>query len=167
LEEKINLIVPLRNEEQLDREVEKFLVDIQQSAWENTPEIKRRIKRNNYRKEIRDLIAEKRKARRRWQQTTDAQDKTELNNLSQRLKREIEEMKNDSISAYLSELTNDNNTDTLWKTTKNINRPVLQSPPIRKTDGKWVRNKNEKLNDLLNTWNIYSSHVGVRKKKKW
>jgi len=36
LEEKINLIVPLRNEEQLDREVEKFLVDIEQSAWENT-----------------------------------------------------------------------------------------------------------------------------------
>ena len=40
LEEKINLMVPLRNEEQLDREVEIFLVDIQQSAWENTPEIK-------------------------------------------------------------------------------------------------------------------------------
>jgi len=71
LEEKINLMVPLRNEEQLDREVEKFLVDIQQSAWENTPESKRRTKGNNYPKEIRDLIAEKRKARRRWHQTRD------------------------------------------------------------------------------------------------
>jgi hypothetical protein len=115
LEEKINLILPLRNEEQLDREVEKFLVDIQQSALENTPEIKKRIKRNNYPKEIRDLIAEKRKARRRWHQTRDLQDKTELNNLAQRLKREIKEIKNDSIR----ELTNDNNTDySLRKATK-------------------------------------------------
>ena len=34
LEEKINLTVPLRNEEQLDREAEKLVVDIQQAAWE-------------------------------------------------------------------------------------------------------------------------------------
>jgi len=40
LEEKINLRVPLRKEEQLDTEVEKFLVNIQQSAWGNNPEIK-------------------------------------------------------------------------------------------------------------------------------
>ena len=109
-------MVPLRDEEQLDGEVEKFLVDIQQSAWENNPEIKRRTNGNNYPKGIRDLIAEKRKAGRRWQQTRDRQDKTELNNLAQQLKREIEELNNDSISAYLRELTNDNNTDYyLWK----------------------------------------------------
>jgi hypothetical protein len=66
LEEKINLMVPLRNEEQLDREVEKFSVDIQQLAWENAPEIKRRTKETNYPKAIRDLITEKRKARWRW-----------------------------------------------------------------------------------------------------
>ena len=55
----MKLMVPLRNEEQLEGEVEKFLVDIQQSAWENIPEIKRRTNGNNYPKEIRDLIAEK------------------------------------------------------------------------------------------------------------
>jgi len=59
LEGKINLMVPLRDKEQLDGEVEKFLVDIQQSAWENTPEIKGRTNCNIYSKEIRDLIAEK------------------------------------------------------------------------------------------------------------
>jgi hypothetical protein len=66
LEGKINLTVPIKNEEQLDREAEKLLVDIQQSAWENIPEIKRSTKGNNYPKEIRNLIAEKRKATRRW-----------------------------------------------------------------------------------------------------
>jgi hypothetical protein len=67
--EKINLMVQFGNEEQLDREIEKFLVDIQQSAWENTPEIKRRTKGNNYHKAIRDLIAEKRKARQETSKT--------------------------------------------------------------------------------------------------
>jgi hypothetical protein len=111
LEEKINLMVPLRNEEQLDREVEKFLVDNQQSAWENTLEIKRRTKGNNCPKEIRDLIADKRKARWRRHQTRDPQDKIELKNIAQQLKREIKELTNDSISNNLRELTNDNNTD--------------------------------------------------------
>jgi hypothetical protein len=93
------------------REVQKFIVDIQKSTWENTPEIKRRLKGNNYPKEIRELIAEKRKTRRRWQKTRDPQVKTELNNLTQQLKREIKELKNDSISCYPRELINDNNTD--------------------------------------------------------
>jgi hypothetical protein len=66
----------------LDREFEKFLVDILQAAWENTPEIKRRTKGKNYPKEIRDLIAEKRKARRKWHQKRDMQEKTILNNLA-------------------------------------------------------------------------------------
>jgi hypothetical protein len=39
LEDRIQLIVPLHMEEHLDFEVEKFVTDIQQSAWENTPEI--------------------------------------------------------------------------------------------------------------------------------
>jgi hypothetical protein len=41
LEGKINLMVSLRNEEQLYRKAKKLLVDIQQSAWENTLVIKR------------------------------------------------------------------------------------------------------------------------------
>jgi len=49
------------------------------------------------------------------------------------LKREINEIKNDSISAYLNELTNDNNTDySLWKATKKIKGPVIQISQSRK-----------------------------------
>jgi hypothetical protein len=55
-------------------------------------------------------------------------------------------LKNDSISAYLRELSNDNNTDySLWKATKKLNRPVTQIPPIRKTDGKWATNNEQKV----------------------
>jgi hypothetical protein len=53
----------------LDFKVEKFVNDIQQSAWENTPEIKRRLKGNNYPNEILELISEKRKQREKWHQT--------------------------------------------------------------------------------------------------
>ena len=167
LEEKINLTVPLRNEEQLDREAEKLVADIQQAAWENTPEIKRRTKGNNYRTEIRDLITEKRKERRRWHQTRNPQDKTELNNLAQQLKREIKELKNDTISAYLRELTNDNSTDySLWKAIKNLSRPIMQIPPIRKTDGDGPETMNKKPNDLQNTKNKYSSCTEIREKNK-
>jgi hypothetical protein len=112
------------------------------------------------------MITEKRKARRRWHQSRDAQDKTVLNNLPQQLKRKIKELKNDSISSYLRELTNDNDTDySVWKATKRLNRPVMQIPPNRKTDGKWARIMNKKPNDSLNTWNVYSSYTGIRKEK--
>jgi hypothetical protein len=57
------------------------------------------------------------------------------NNLAQQLKREIKELKSDSICAYPSELTNDNNTDYfLWKATKKIKRPLMQIHSIRKTE---------------------------------
>jgi hypothetical protein len=56
IEERIQLSVPLQTEEQLDIEVEKFVGDIQQSAWETTLEIKRRLKGNNYPNEILELI---------------------------------------------------------------------------------------------------------------
>jgi len=49
--------------------VENFYNDIQQAAWKNTPEIKRRLKGNYYPNEIVELISERRKARKKWDQT--------------------------------------------------------------------------------------------------
>jgi hypothetical protein len=61
---------------------------------------------NNYPKEIRELIAEKRRARKCWQQTRSPANKTRLNNLSLQLKREVEEVKNESIYVLIFERTN-------------------------------------------------------------
>jgi len=47
---------------------------------------------NNYPKEITDLIKQKRRARRRWQQSRHPDDKTVLNRLSLTLKRKIRYM---------------------------------------------------------------------------
>jgi hypothetical protein len=43
----------------------EFLKITQKAAWKNTPMLKRRTMGNNYSNEIRELIAEKRRARKR------------------------------------------------------------------------------------------------------
>lgn len=145
LERKINLDVSLQSEEDLNFEVEKFITDIQQSAWDNTPVLNNKLKGHNYPKEIKVLLNQKRKARKKWHQTRDPQDKKLLNNLTQQLKREIQQVKNESINSYLRKLTNDRSTDySLWKATKNLKRPIMQIPPIRNANGKWAKSEEEK-----------------------
>jgi uncharacterized protein (DUF2344 family) len=85
----IQLKVPLRTIEQLDLEAENIMKQIQQAAWKNTPEIKRLLAGNNSPMEIRQLVTEKRKLRKRWQQTRAPEDINKLNNRTQKLKREI------------------------------------------------------------------------------
>jgi molybdopterin-guanine dinucleotide biosynthesis protein len=56
----IQLSGPLRTTEQLNEEAENVIQIIQKAAWKNTPMLKRKTTGNNYPKEIRELIAEKR-----------------------------------------------------------------------------------------------------------
>jgi hypothetical protein len=108
---------------------------IQKAAWKNTPILRRKTMGNIYPKEIRDLIAEKRRARKRLQQTRTPADKTRLNNPSLQLKREIKEVKNESMNSCLRKLTNEKETDcSLWKVMKRMKRPVVHILPIRKED---------------------------------
>lgn len=144
LSNKVQINVPLRNKEQLDREAEKLVVDIQQAAWKSTPEFKMKTIGNNYPKEIKELVAAKRRARKKWQQTRAPIDKNRLNQLTQQLRREIQEIKNESINFYLKNLSNDKDTDySLWKATKKIKRPITQMPPIRTENG-WAKDNKQK-----------------------
>jgi hypothetical protein len=146
LEDKIQLAVHLRNKDQLDAEVEKFINDIQSSAWENTPCIKRKLKGNNYPAEIVDLLKDKRKARKKWHQTRNPSDKTKLNNLTQQLRREISEIKNETFNRYLRELNNDKSSDySLWKATNKFKRPVTQVSAIRLENNLWMRSNTQKV----------------------
>ena len=135
----------------MDEEVETFINNIEQAAWENTLVGKRRTTGNNYPKEIRDIIAKKRKLRCKWQQSRYPQYKTNLNNDTQQLKREIHHIQNKSINTYLRSLTSDSATDySLWKTTKRLKSPIMHIPPIRQEDGKWVRNNTQKADIFAN-----------------
>ena len=59
LEQKINLRIPLKNQEQLDSETENFTNIMQQAAWNNTPKAKSAIKSLNYPIEISEKVNEK------------------------------------------------------------------------------------------------------------
>lgn len=145
LAERIKLNTPIKTIEQLEQESHKFMIDIQQTAWNNTPEIKRKTIGVNYPREIRDLVKDKRKARKVWQRCRTKENKNELNNLTQQLKREIREIKNETVGEYLSELTDDRSTDySLWRATKRMNRPIKPIPPIRDENGAWARDGKQK-----------------------
>ena len=82
-----------------------------------------------------------------WQRSRTTENKNKLNNLTQQLKREIQEINNESISSYLSELTDDQSTDySLWKVAKKINKPIKEIPPIREENGTWARDSKQKAN---------------------
>ena len=105
LDNRIDLKTSIKTNEELNFEVNKFITDIQQSAWENTQEIKNRLKGWNLPKEIKELVQEKRKARKKWQQTRLPTDKTIVNRLSKQLSREIQSIKSSSIQKFLQTLT--------------------------------------------------------------
>jgi GTPase SAR1 family protein len=145
LESRIVLNVSLRTTDELDSEVHQFNTDIQQAAWAATPLLKKIVKGNCYPEEVRDLIARKRRIRKRWQTTRDPRVKTELNNITQELRRTIQELKQQEISTYLEELSNEASSNySLWKATRKLKRPSTQIPPIRNENGTWARSNQEK-----------------------
>lgn len=128
--------MPLKSPEYIEKEVELFITDLQRAAWNNTPAInstKNSISGIIYPFEIRQMVNEKKKIRKRWQQSRAPQHKTELNRLSNKLKERIKEIKNATISSYLQKLTADKSTDySLWRATKGLKRLKVQALPIRK-----------------------------------
>lgn len=81
------------------------------------------------------MIAKKRRLRKKWQQRRTLENKNKLNNITQRLKREIMVIKNESINKYLRELSGAKEADySLWRATKKLKRMCVQSPPIRNPD---------------------------------
>ena len=150
---RINLRVPLTTSDELEEEVLKFVADIQHAAWEATPSLPTKVKGNSYPLEVRERIAVKRKLRKRWQLTRDPRIKTELNRVTQDLRRTILAIKQQSIAAYLQDLTDDASTDySLWKATKRLKRPVMSIPPLRKPDNTWAKDDKEKAD-------VFAAHL--------
>ena len=142
----VKLNISLQSKEELDYETEKFITDIQQAAWKNTAKTQP-VKKGQicYPMEVKKLVVEKRKARRKWQNTRHPVDKNKLNNLTQRLNRKIKEIKENTMNSFLMRLTADIDTNySLWKATKRIKRPIMQVPPLKAPNGEWVRKNNQK-----------------------
>jgi len=123
--------------------VENFNHEVQQAAWNATPVRKSTNNNFEYLSAIKDKLAEKRKFRKLWQTNRCPFLKANLNKAIKALKNLLEAERNQGIQ--LSELSLSAETNySLWKTTKRLKRPQIQFPPIRKQDGKWARNDEEK-----------------------
>ena len=147
LENLVELQVPLKTPVQLEEEVDTFVTNIQQAAWSNMPIDTKRYNTHQYiyPLEVRELLIEKRKARKKWQINRTPQYKTKLNQLSNKLKNLIRKIKNATISNYLKGLSAERDTEySIWKATKSIKQPRTQIPPLRKDDGTWARSNREK-----------------------
>jgi hypothetical protein len=87
-------------------------------------------------------LAEKRKARKRWQLTRAPQDKQRYNKIAKEMKHLLHTLKNEGIQNYLQGLTPTDATDySLWKATRKIKHQI---PQIRINRSTWTRTDKQK-----------------------
>ena len=148
LDHRINLKVRLKEVVDIEETLKAFVSNICTAAKIATPDASPAISQKSaitYPLEVRIMVAKKRRARRRWQESRDPTDKATLNKLCKELREKIREVKNNSFQAYLGSLTPTETTDySLWKAAKYLKRPVVQLPPLRNTNGTWARNDIQK-----------------------
>jgi hypothetical protein len=139
----INLNLRLKEEQGIDEAVQYRTTLIQNAAWRATPEVNNKQQHHhNVPLHIRELVVEKRRARRRWQISRAIQGKGHLNRLIHRLRSALNKFRNASFHHYISSLASDD--QSIWKATKKFKRPALAILPIRKTDGNRARTDTEK-----------------------
>lgn len=142
--ENINLNLPLKCEYDLIMAVEHVVRVIQGAAWNSTPEVDEN-REESCPAHIKKAISNKRKLRRKWQNTRHPNDKTNLNRAATELKKQLNELKNKSIQDHLENLTPTETTNySLWRATKKLKKTISFLPPIKKPDGNWARSDEEK-----------------------
>ena len=106
---KFNKLLTTKTE--LESEVLNFTQQIQNAAWESTPLVNKKSSEIKYPRLIMNLIAEKRKIRKKWQQTRYPLYKSQLNRLTELIRHQLKEFKNESFHRFVSELTADKQTE--------------------------------------------------------
>ncbi|GBP64657.1 Probable RNA-directed DNA polymerase from transposon X-element [Eumeta japonica] len=83
-----------------------------------------------------------------------------LNHKIKELKRILNNDRNVRFQAYLESLDPTAATDySLWKATKKIKRPTVNSPPLRKPDGSWARSDHERVDAFAeHLTNVFKPH---------
>lgn len=154
-EENIVLSAPLTTPYELEIEVDRFVEIVQIASWNNTPKPRKTPDKYGlrYPPEIKDLVKERRKARKKWQQSRAPQHKAHLNQLSNLLKKTIKDFKNRAIGSYLESLTAKKDSNySLWKAVKGTKRPKISAPPIKINQNEWAREDKEKAD-------VFAAHL--------
>lgn len=144
IEDKINLRIPLKTEEDVDRALDDFIKLVQEAAWKSTPSLPRESK-CNLSVELRNKVEEKRRLRRRWQQSRHPSDKSLFYKAKKQLKKYIHDLQNETLQDRLEKSdANRNDEHSLWKLTKFLSQPQKHVPPLKRPDATWARSAKEK-----------------------
>ena len=124
----VRINISLKTPEEIEEGMEKLIMIFQKAARQATPppNIQKRTKDIPF--EIKKLIIEKRKARKKWQCSHSPKDKTLFNQLTNRLKKTLKEAQNTSFYEYVSSLNRYDNS--IWRPIKNLQthpKKILQS----------------------------------------
>lgn len=155
IEENVELSVPLTTPYELEVEVDRFVEVVQLASWNNTANPRKTPAKYGlrYSPEIKELVNEKRKARKKWQQSRAPQHKSHLNYLCNLLKAAIKDFKNRAIGSYLESLTAKKDSNySLWKAVKGIKRPKIPAPPLKINQNEWAREDKEKAD-------VFAAHL--------
>lgn len=144
IDDNTNLRIKMKTPDEVDNAAQYLTTLIQKAAVFATPEEKQTRTGINIPKEIRDLIAEKRRQRKKWQNNRNPTDKTLLHQITRKVQSLLKRRQDESFGNYLLSLSiNDNS---LWTATKGLKRPQKQVPPLKKSPGVYARSSNEKVN---------------------
>ena len=160
MEINTHLKVPLRNREDIDASLINFNSILIDAAKECTPSLNLTIQTKTIPTSIQDLLKEKRRLRRKFQETRSPFSKWMLNRSLKKLRAALHEDKNKDIENYLQNLSATDATDySLWKATKKLKRPKVSNPPIRMPNGDWARTDDEKGKAFANHLsNVFKPH---------
>lgn len=136
--------VRLKTEDDISNAIEHLVLCIQQAAWNSTPE-QSFYRIPHYSVEARRKLAEKRKARKRWQITRYPWDKSALNRLTSELRDILQQEDNTQFTTEILNLDPTKATNySLWKKTGKIKKQSKTNHPIRNSDNSWTKTNSEK-----------------------
>ena len=147
--ENLCLNLSLKNGKEIESAIEHFNTTIQHAAWNATPPSK--CKRELPNEMVASMLRDKRKLRKRWQNTRDPEIKTQLNKASKDLKSFLQEMDNTKVSKYLENLSATKASDySLWKATKKMYKQTPFSSALKTESGDWAKTDREKATTFAN-----------------
>jgi hypothetical protein len=156
--ERLTLNIPLKTED-IEAAAKFFNDTIQWAGWNGTPEHKRTLEAYNCPIKIKQKIEEKRRVRRKWHRLQTPASKRLLIAATQEFK-ELHDNKNDCIQTFLQGLTPTESIHySLRKATKKLKHVKRPSPPLRASQGTWVRSNIEKAHAFAkNLADVFQPH---------
>jgi len=77
---------------------------------------------------FREIVTEKRRARNRWQRSSNPIDKRVYNQLTRQLKAALQETRKATFETYINTLSKEDHT--IWKATKQFKKPITHVSPL-------------------------------------